>query len=170
MFRIRRCRSRRFALCILFHSISVAAGLDKLLAINIPDPNFLQRKGELPCAVGFQCFSNHQIGNCVSHQNNLPEVFWCLTQCPKSRFIQFNLSMGLDKILPGVSFCYPGNSKPGLFWQPEARYSRCRYLIGDEIFLNKKSGRKMPPNFVESSDAPGCILRIADRFSHAAFS
>ena len=78
--------------------------------------------------------------------------------------------MGLDKILPGVSFCYPGNSKPGLFWQHGDRYSRCRYLIGDEIFLNKKSGREMPPNFVESSDAPGCILRIADRFSHAAFS
>lgn len=120
VFRIRRCRSRRFALCILFHSISVAAGLDKLPTINIPDPSFLQRKGEFPCAVGFQCFSNHQTGNCVSHQNNLPEVFWCLTQCPKSRFIQFNLSMGLDKILPGMSFCYPGNSKLGLFWQHEA--------------------------------------------------
>lgn len=118
VFRIRRCRSRRFALCILSHSISVATGLDNLLTMNIPDPNFLQRKGEFPCAVGFQCFSNHQAGNCVSHQNNLPDVFWCNTQCPKNCFIQFNLSLIIDKILPGVSFCYPGNSMAGLFWQP----------------------------------------------------
>ncbi len=58
----------------------------------------------------------------------------------------------------------------GLFWQSEDRYSRSRYLIEDEIFLNKKLGKEVPPNFVESSDVRGCILRIADRFSHVAFS
>lgn len=89
---------------------------------------------------------------------------------PKRSFYQCNLSLGLGKILPGVPFGYLINSMAGLFWQSGDRYSRSRYLIDGEIFLNKKLGGEAPPNFVESSDAPGCILRIADRFSRAAFS
>lgn len=57
----------------------------------------------------------------------------------------------------------------GLFWQAEDRYSRSRYLIEDEIFLNKKLGRDTPSNFVENSDGRGCILRIADRFHMQLF-
>lgn len=136
-FRIRRCRSRRFALCIRFHSISVAAGLDKLLTTNIPDPNFSSATVSSLVPLGFNVFNNHQTGNWVSHQNNLPEVFWCLTQCPKDRFIQCNLSLGLVKILPGVPFGYLMNSMTGLFWQSVAVYSRSRYLIDGEIFSIK---------------------------------
>ena len=59
-----------------------------------------------------------------------------------------------EQILPSVSICFPGNNIHRVFWQYAVRYSRCRYLIDDETFLNKIPDSKTHSTVAENSGVP----------------